>query len=57
MKVTFKKEKTGDNPFDCTEVTISVDSYDKSVIIEAFERFLLACGYSCNSLEEVEDND
>lgn len=45
MKVTFKKEIDKTNQFDNAEIAFSVEAVHIGDLVEEFGRFLLACGF------------
>lgn len=56
MSYILKKEIEKENPFDTTEVEFRVDTVSLQELIEQFEAFLRACGFSFEgNLEIVED--
>jgi glycine cleavage system regulatory protein len=57
MKCLFKKEKDLENPYDFTEVVVSVESDSLSDIVEGFVGFLKASGFSLEDLEVVTKRD
>lgn len=54
---TFSKKMDPDNRFDCTNVTVEVDTVSLNDLIEAFGEFLKGCGYSYNGTLEVVEPD
>lgn len=56
-KLIFKKEKDVDNRFDITEITMSVEGVTMEEIVEEFGRFLIACGYSSETVRDYLNNE
>lgn len=58
-KYIFIKEKNKDNKFDNTNVIIEVETESLNDLVDAFEEYLLACGFkfpgSTLDLVEVQD--
>ena len=49
---TFKKTKDEENQYDCTNVTIELETVDRQEVINTFIEFLAACGYNVNDLKD-----
>ena len=58
-KYTFQSERDTQNNFDCTNIILTVESDSLEEILQAFEDFLLANGFSLHDvhLDLVEDED
>ena len=52
MSYKFIKTKDDDNHFDCTNVTIEVETEQRQELINAFIEFLSGCGFSTEDLKE-----
>lgn len=50
---TFKKDRDTTNKFDTTNVVIECDTESLSDLVDAFNDFLVACGFSRNHQVEV----
>lgn len=51
--IKLKKEKDPNNEFDLTEVTMTIEADDLNDICESFRRFLLACGFIQQGVDQA----
>lgn len=58
-KYTFQSERDTQNNFDCTNIILTVESDSLEEILQAFEDFLLANGFSLHDvhLDLVDDDE
>lgn len=52
MQHKFTKDIDPDNKYDCTKVTVEVDTVERQELINSFIEFLAGCGYNVEDLKE-----
>lgn len=56
-KYVFTKHRDKENQFDTTDVEITCYSCDRTELCEAFEEFLLACGFKFKGNVDIVEED
>lgn len=51
-KYIFKSLKDPDNEFSISDIAFEIETANRSELLEQFVRFLSACGYNTEDLEE-----